>query len=178
MVSFNFTIALFGAKTEAKYRDVTPLIQVSLYLLSITERCQRVWMGGTNVSCQLKFRLFVSCQLNFIACCFLFRLQERQKHFKSSDKVIFVLTTAVVKRKRKIRSRKNSTCVRDKHCISMTSNLDTNTRFKRGTSHVSYQIQLRFNFGTAKVRQLFQTPYLMLPYQMKIIKWIHERYGV
>ena len=21
--------------------------------------------GGTNVSCQLKFRLFVSCQLNF-----------------------------------------------------------------------------------------------------------------
>ena len=22
-------------------------------------------MGGTNVSCQLKFRLFVSCKLNF-----------------------------------------------------------------------------------------------------------------
>ena len=98
--------------------------------------------GDTNVSCQLKFRLFVSCQLNFIACCFIFRLQERQKHYKSSDKVIFVLTTAMVKRKRKIRSRKNSTCVPDKHCISMTSNLDTNTRFKRGTSHVSYQIHL------------------------------------
>ena len=26
---------------------------------------RRVWMGGTNVSCQLKFRLFVSCKLNF-----------------------------------------------------------------------------------------------------------------
>ena len=26
---------------------------------------EKVWMGYANVSCQLKFRLFISCQLNF-----------------------------------------------------------------------------------------------------------------
>lgn len=45
-------------------------------------------------------------------------------------------------------------------------------RFKRCASLVSYQIQLRFDFATTKVRQLFQTMYLMLMYK---IKWIQER---
>ena len=38
---------------------------------SFQEAKMRVWMGDTNVSCQLKFWLFVSCQLNlrpFVSC--------------------------------------------------------------------------------------------------------------
>ena len=42
-----------GWITQATYRN-----EVRCHFL-------RVWMGGTNLSCQLKIRRFVSCQLNF-----------------------------------------------------------------------------------------------------------------
>ena len=51
----------------------------------------------------------------------IFRFQKRQKHYKSSDKVIYVLKTAMVKRKPKIRSENSSTCIREKHFYSWTS---------------------------------------------------------
>ena len=57
-----FTQPLYSSKLPIKFVK-TPLNGVNGQLM------KRVWIGGGNISCQLKFGPFVSCQLNIKAIC-------------------------------------------------------------------------------------------------------------
>ena len=78
------------------------------------------WINDCDLLRCLHRRLTVFNHIHY----FIFRFQKRQKHYKSSGKVIYVLKTAMVKRKPKIRSEKSPTCIRDKHFLSWASYLD------------------------------------------------------
>ena len=89
----------------------------------------------------------------------IFRFQKRQKHYKSSGKVIYVLKTAMVKRKPKIRSEKSPTCIRDKHFFSWTSYLDLKAgalqmrQLLRAVTSKYYLIILKHKEGTGRSLQ-------------------------
>lgn len=89
----------------------------------------------------------------------VYRFQKRQKHYKSSDKVIYVLKTAMVKRKPKIRSEKSPTCIRDKHFLSWASYLDLKAgalqmrQLLRVVASKYYLIVLKLKEGTGRSLQ-------------------------
>ena len=112
-------------------------------------------MAGQINDCDLMRRLHRRLTVVNHICYSIFRFQKRQKHYKFSGKVIYVLKTAMVKRKPKIRSEKSPTCIRDKHFPSWTSYLDLNSgalqmrQLLRAVASKYYLIILKHKEGTA-----------------------------